>query len=257
MLPRLMPLAGALLALFISGCEPKPKLTPVQKEQLLATLAGLRERGVAADTKRHRGLELARNVVPRPDLGRCPIAVPMPPDMTRRHTFQEFLDVKELRLLEVETGKENPWKETGGPMWRSLGHSIGSYENDVKKDRLEDYGKDPGATLAQRFGEFEDPAKWQYDFYLLADEYVEPEMQGNGFSPGLLRGRLYVWSYPAGEIACAGDASATSSSSIGTRTFRGFENIAETINTLRMDLELESLRSALKHLFKAGPPKGG
>jgi hypothetical protein len=181
----------------------------------------------------------------------------MPPDLTGRRTVQQFVNVPALALLEVETGENDAWRETRGPKWRSLDFSVSSKESSIKDDTLDDYGKDPGATLLRSIGNLEDPATWQYDLYLLADAYVKPELQGSGFTPGSLRGRLYLWSYPTAEIACAAEASGKSSSSVGTRTFRGVENIAETVNVLRMDLETETLRSAVKQLYKAGPPQGG
>jgi len=165
-----------------------------------------------------------------------------------------LINAPAVQVLEVvDRGKPT---EEKGPKWRSLLSRLGTHEGSLQHEEVTGHGDDPASVILRELDE-SDPAKWDYDLYLLADEHVDAEMAGAGFSPGRLRGRLYVWSYAAGEIVCAADASGKSSSSVGTTTWGGVENIAQTVSVLRLDLWVETLRSGLAKLFRAGPPKGG
>ena len=198
------------LALASPACQGKPKLNGAQKEHLLKTLAGIRARGVEEDQKRRKGLEAAAMLVPRPDLGRCPVQVPKPPDLTRRRTFTNLAAVEAAQLLEVVDRGKAP--EGPGPLWRRLQSRMGLYESSIQRDDVESFGPSPGSALLEQVSALPDPAKWDYDLYLLADEHVEAAATADGFERGRLKGRLFVWSYKTHEIVCAANAGGTSSS---------------------------------------------
>src|SRR5262249_40773775 len=143
----------------------------------------------------------------------CPIKVEMPAvDGSERNFTNLGLDPV-LRLLEV-VPRDKHASPGPGPMWRKLEMEIDRCENDVRFGNLESYGDDPVRELIARVGRLSDPGSWDHDLLLLADELIEPKGGVLQFSPGRVRGRLFVYSYRTAEIACVGDAAGTNSDAV-------------------------------------------
>src|SRR5262249_2906819 len=151
--------------------------------------------------KRKKALAGAASLRPREDLGACPIKVDMPAVDGSKRDFMNLGFDPVRSLLQVVPRKELA-SPGPGPMWRKLEGEITVCENDVRYGTLENDGDEPVQALIARVGGLSDPGSWDHDFVLLADELVEPKSGELEFSPGRIRGRLFVYSYKTAEIVC-------------------------------------------------------
>jgi hypothetical protein len=199
-------------------------------------------------------------VVPRPDLGKCPIEV------------RSFGPPAGLGI----TGSKTAWGGFDVPRWKAdRGTDIlANFPDELASiERLgiayvDEVGTKPGPRgfrLASLLRDKE-PSRWQaeellktekeHDFELIIDDETLPEVVGEDkFASGTMRARFYVWDYEKGAIVCAARALATNSDRLhATGTDQGAVD-RQLKSGLTSDLREQALAEALKHLYAAGPPQ--
>lgn len=155
----------------------------------------------------------AAQVVPRPDLGACPIELPVrqPHDASRGGSFNN-LDAFDAIVMPGRQGfphavarGEPPEAPPAVEAARAAGARL--RERIREPGRVEDFTAMVGAARALGGG-------LTHDVVLLASELQRPVAApgGHTFTPGHVRGVAVLYDYATGSIACAGEVEAGNTS---------------------------------------------
>jgi hypothetical protein len=194
-----------------------------------------------------RRVELAKippTVVPRPDLGPCPVqAFALDPNAPADIPAPSDTIMEDLFLVQsAGFAQANEVATKLGPRRKMLDVSLRLLEGKDDADDLESARK-----LAER-------GAWTHDLVLVIDELTLPEMvDGDTFQPGLLRGRGYVWDFGKGAIVCAAMVRVESSDTVKVQLAESQSAAKVGAEYLRGDLFQRGIHEAKKSLVVAGP----
>lgn len=225
-------------------------------------VAAARAKTEELEKARKAALGSARGtIVPRPDLGKCPVAIPEfgPPrigrDLTGSKQAWGGFDVSRY-----QPGRENDLLANFPDELASIGRLGIAYADEVTQKpgprgfRMHALASDPS------------PGRWQVeallktegavDFELVIDDEVAPEMVGNDkFVPGTIRARFYVWDVDKRAIVCAARAIAQSSDRLHA-SGRDQDAVDQQMKSgLLSDLREQALVEAATRTYVAGPPR--
>lgn len=193
--------AGGLAKVARSGQPPRRPLTEATRvDSAREAIASARARAAAAQTRFEHDMRLAidGDLVPRPDLGACPLPLPAAPSlMAGRPSFP---------LLVVERDEVR-----------------GTLPSQAVAGVLADVRRAEGHLAAGRFEEaklyaraLDRPERFGYDVVLVARAATKPRaLSGSEYVPGEMAGRAYLYDFASGRVVCAGDVAARSSKAIG------------------------------------------
>jgi len=182
---------------------------------------------------RHAAMASAvATLVPRADLGPCPITVATPAGADD----YRFI----LTPTAGATTAQSPLEHECGRYGSGLLEGLAAHED------LDD-------LLASARAAVPAVAAHAWDATLLVDEREDPRLApGDTFVPGTIRGRLLVWSYDDAAFVCAADVVATNGDSV--LTFEsGSTREEDALYRVRRDLELQALTAGVRALVRAGP----
>lgn len=209
-------------------------------------IAGARARAASEQTRFEVALRSAidEGVVARPDLGACPITLPVQSSLTLGRSAFPLLMVDRSEIAGTL-----PSQAVAGVLAdvrRAEGHlAAGRFEEAALYGRALD--------RAERFG---------YDVVVVAHAEKKPRaLSGNEYEPGDIEGRAFVYEFKSGRVVCAGDVRAKSSRAIGyvysdrTDAPASLGAIASMTDAIREDIRLQTERAiigAIRH--RSGAP---
>jgi hypothetical protein len=206
----------------------------------------MRARLDVLDGERRRGFSAAKGtVVPRPDLGTCPIVL-----------------TKLVEALKAREGSSDAVPLFDVLRWEKDNPDADQF---VTAQRLgiafaDEVAKKPGPLhllgkhgMPRKAAEALTKTEGAIDAELVIDLALEPTLtERDSFTPGTLLGRFYVWEYQSAKISCAANVIVSSSMKMTTRTHSQLSFTFE--RGLRSDLRERAIKSALDGLSIAGPP---
>jgi hypothetical protein len=246
--------AGGGLAAFNSLRSCAARVSSADRTAILAALASGEQDAKERDQERLTALAATR-VVPRPDLGACPVTIEAPGPPQTSLGMQVMFPRRSDRL---ELSSPEEVLRGGGPRAHAVRVQIESV-----RDRL-DKGFELPSQRDERVPQLRASAeglraveRMPFDATLIVDARVDPRPEPSAppapgvkverrFHGGSLRGRFYVWSYQEKAIVCAALVDATSSDLVRTLS---------TQHDLDTDLEDQALRAAVAGLARAGAPR--
>jgi hypothetical protein len=199
-----------------SDAERRASSQTATAEQIAAVdaAADALEAGAAATIETWRaGMSRAAQVVPRPDLGRCPFQLPVrqPYDASRGGSFNN-LDSFSAIVFPGSQGFPHAIAVNDLPPVPP-----GVETSRSRATRLRERIREPGRV--ESFADIVAAARGlsrrlTYDVVLFASELERPRAAPDGrtFAPGRVRGVAVLYDYSAGSIACAGAVEARNTS---------------------------------------------
>lgn len=256
-------LVSALVAVFVAAGlvkvarsgQPPPRhpLTEATRvDSARAAIAGARARAAAAQSRFEDGMRLAigasleedgAHLVPRPDLGPCPVRLPAVSSLVAgRPSFP---------LLVVERNEVNgtlPSQAVAGVL-----ADVRRAERHLAAGRFEE------AKLYARA--LDRPERFGYDVVLVARAATKPRaLSGSEYVPGEMAGRAYLYDFASGRVVCAGDIAAKSSKAIGyvfsdrSDTPAWLGPMASMGDAIQEDIRLQTERAIVHAMtWRAGP----
>jgi hypothetical protein len=264
--------ALAVLLLLAPGCR-NPFGEPPERAEIERLVAETRTK--MDELERHRKTELPKalaTLVPRPDLGRCPIEVADPiggpaqneavPGLAPEHV--QFLRDNAIDRMKQRFAVRAPEEVAGAP----------SPFIDATRSELDLIANviDPRAGFTASLdwpAELEKARRlaakesWDYDIVVVAEEREPPKLlapkpgdRSFSFVEGKLRGRAYLYSYAEGKVLCAASVEATSSDDVRASIplLDPSRPADATMATkLAEDLEANAMSAAARGMVLAGP----
>jgi len=239
-------LAGGVAKAARSHQPPRRPVTEAARiDGARVAIAGARARAAAAQLRFETTMREAilDDVVPRPDLGACPISLPAASSLAAgRSSFP---------LLTVERSEVD-----------------GTLPSQAVAGVLADVRRAEGHLAAGRFEEaklyaraLDRPERFGYDVVLVARTTREPRaMSGREYEPGEIEGRAYLYDFSSGRVVCAGDVAAKSSRAIGyvysdrSDTPPSLGPVASMGDAIHEDIRLQTERAIVAALrWRSGP----
>lgn len=226
-------------------------------------IASARAKTEELEKARKAALGSARGtIVPRPDLGKCPVAIPEfgPPrfgnkDLTGSKQAWGGFDVSRY-----EPGREDDFLANFPDELASIERLGIAYADEVTQK------PGPRGFRMHSLAGDKSPSRWQveallktedaFDFELVIDDEIAPEMVGNDkFVAGTIRARFYVWDVDKRAIVCAARALAQSSDRLHAsgRDQGAVDHLMKS--GLLSDLREQALIEAATRTYVAGPPR--
>ena len=194
-------------------------------------------------------LEVAlQTLEPRPDLGPCPINVPIvgTEDMKqlgKREPADADVNWRSIRAEQMMIVKLGELATTKSVRLENVEKMLASEQSSLNAKNAADVEK-----WLRRFG---DVKHTSWEMVIVADQRVDPAIvEQEKFRPGIVLGRTFVYSHLEGKVVCAGRVAARSSPLLRT------ENVTTKDGKdwhLVFDLENETYREAARKLSAAGP----
>jgi hypothetical protein len=218
----------------LAACKPADATPP----DFPAAVAEARRAGEELDKERREALvKAASTIVPRADLGRCPVEVKLPglqfkaimPNQVAisMATAKPGLDV--LTMSEAET---------------KPGPTLGLQK--IKLDILAGEAKRGYPDVVARAREMGTPGWFDVDLVVVSIARTDPEIVGSDkFKSGELIGRAYLWSYKEHTVLCAATVTVESSDTVDVA--------GGSPEYLRGDLDAQAILQAKERLVRAGP----
>lgn len=208
-------------------------------------IAGARARAASAQlgfeaTMREAILD---DVVPRPDLGTCPIALPAATSLVSGRPAFPLLTVDRSELH-------------------------GTLPSQAVAGVLADVRRAEAHLAAGHFEEaklyaraLDRPERFAYDVVLVARTAKKPRaVSGRVYEPGEIEGRAYLYDFSSGRVLCAGDVAARSSKEIGyvysdrSDTPPSLGPVASMGDAIHEDIRLQTERAIVAALrWRSGP----
>jgi hypothetical protein len=228
---------------------PPPAAAPAEVERIGKLADEMRAIARAADAKRTKALlQAAMTMEPRPDLGPCPINVPIvgTENMQRlgqgepRDADINWRSIRGDQMMvvnrdELVTAKSVRLKHVEGML-------------DSEQQRLNAKNVADTEKWLRYYGSLEN-ASWE--MVVIADKRVDPEIAEEGkFKSGFVIGRAFVYSHPSEKVVCAGRVVSHSSELLRHKPLT-MQNGKDW--NLVFDLENETFREAATKLVAVGP----
>lgn len=207
---------------------------------------GARARAVGAQNKFDRGVREAvgQDLGPRPDLGACPITLPVASSLVSGRPAFPLLNVERVEIRETLPSQ-----------------AVAEILFDVR--RAESHLAAGRTAEAALYGRALDrPERFGFEVVLVARVSKRPyALSGNAYEPGELDGRAYLYDFATERVICAGDVRAKSSKAIGY-TFServdapvALGPTASMGDAISEDIRLQSERAIVEAVrWRAGPP---
>ena len=273
--------ARLLLAVLLAGAsaacsrnDPPPAAAPAEVERIAKLADEMRAVARAADAKRTAALtDALQTLEPRPDLGPCPINVPIvgTEDMKQIGNQEPAdADINSRAVPKAPAEQPAPTERSEGERnWRSIRAEqmmivkLGELTT-TKSVRLEQVEKmlafEQSSLNAKNSADVEkwlryygDVKNTSWEMVIVADQRIDPAIAEQGkFRPGIVLGRTFVYSHVEGKVVCAGRVAAHSSELLHTK------NVTTQDGKdwhLVFDLENETYREAARKLVAAGPAR--
>lgn len=204
-------LVGVLVALFVAGglvkvarssqAPPPRHVTEATRiDRARSAIAGARARAASAQTRFQSTMReaIAQDLVARPDLGACPVALRASPSLAARRSAFPLLTVGRSEL-----DGTLPSQAVAGVL-----ADVRRAEEHLAAGRFEE------ANLYARA--LDRPERFGFDVVLVACAEHKPRaVSGSEYVPGEIEGRVYVYDFATSRVVCAGDVTARSSKQIG------------------------------------------
>jgi hypothetical protein len=249
-----------VLALFLTSCADAE--VEKRRAQIQESLAQARALAPGFEKQRRSGLAAAVGgaLVPRPDLGACPVpgSLPFgdPPARVSQDRIWKLMALAGgLEVAGIGVLDRPALATTPSPRAAKLEVSLGAIERDLlDPDKLEGPA---GAKLVARAADLAQRTWWTCDLVVVADRQILPRQQGaQQFVPGMLVGQAFVWDYQKNQVICSAPVEAHSSSEVTDWRLR--INQQDTTQDLHLkelqnDLHINACKNALSRLVLAGP----
>ena len=237
-------------AIALSSCKEDPPIVIPQAEREEATKAldEARKYVDAAESQRREALGLAiATLVPRTDLGTCPIKVPfVGSEAVLGKTDHDLpADWRTTRANQMSVVSRAQAKATEGALYK---YSISML--DFERQRLEEPPREPtvGKDVAKWARYYGGKESWTWEMTIVANLRVDPKKASEGkFGSGLIVGRAFVYDFVQKKVVCAAEVRAQNSELL-------YGGAAEEFS-LKFDLENEAYRAAARALVMAGPKR--
>jgi hypothetical protein len=242
-----MRLRRGIIGLFVIAATAPLACSKRSGPDIAQLSAQARKLGDELDGQRRSVLaQIPPTVVPRPDLGPCPVAAfqkdPYEPTDTPAMSDTIMEDVFLVRSSGFADAKEVATKS--GPRRRLLETELRLYEGKTSAEDVEHVRK-----TTQR-------AWFEPDLVLVIDELALPALlDDKTFQAGMLRGRAYVWDFEKAAIVCASMVYVESSPTVKLKLTTGEAVPKNGAEYLRGDLYEQGMKEAMSSLVVAGPRK--
>jgi hypothetical protein len=230
-------------------------LTAEQRATIRKVLDEAQARAAEARTGWHAAIAaaIAERVAERPDLGPCPISVPLPARLsTEAPSLPSWLTVARAP---VDVAAVEPAR------WSSQQRAA----SELEKRATEQSTDREAERLMQEVQAFGKADVWTWDVLMIVVKRVDgsdARKEGDFFISGEVDGSAYLYDYRSRAITCAGRVHAKNSNKVefmseGGRSFgkRGIQDVPARRRAIDNDLTQESYAAAAEALrFRAGPP---
>lgn len=203
------------------------------------------------------GMAGAAKLVPRLDLGPCPVELPMrqPVSAARGGSFN---NLDSFGAIVFPGRKAFPYAVAHGGLLPSSPPRVDEVRSRAaelrerirRPGRLEDHARTVESARALGEG-------WTYDVVLFADVYERPfaDAGGASFTPGRVHGIAVLYDYRSGSPLCAGEVTAESTSAHVEYTAQLLNEATTLQASLDAELDAEVERAIARGLrFRAGEP---
>jgi hypothetical protein len=252
-------IVGVLVAVFCAGGLAKvarssqmPPRRPISDatrvDRARTAIVGARQRASSAQSQFESSMReaLARDLVARPDLGACPVALPPASALSVGRSAFPLLTVDRTELE-------------------------GTLPSQAVAGVLADVRRAEGHLVAGRFEEaklyaraLDRPERFGYDVVLVANATKKPRaLSGREYVPGEIEGRVYVYDFASARVVCAGNIKAKSSKAIGyvysdrSDTPPSLGPVASMGDAIHEDIRLQTERAIVDAVrWRAGEPLG-
>jgi hypothetical protein len=209
------------------------------------------------DAEWHTGVDdaLAKDVGPRKDLGRCPLAMPTLQFETTFATVDATLarvglqDVVRPSAIKVVTPAE--LGSTSSLTARQI-----RYDTNNLRAHTDGVNERDGEYLLAEAQKAADPSRWKWDAIVILDAERSArhvDLDAGTFASGSSRGRVLVFDYATKKVACAADFEAKNSARVTVKADQP-EDLAENAKAkLANDLLVQTIKAAFQELWVAGP----
>lgn len=246
---------GSSLAAFVIvvGCKgnsnsyERPKLSAEDQAVNAKLATELRARFEPLELERRAGLKaaLAGEVVPRSDLGHCPIKVDLANPLDRKPGGFDLAKMEsQLRAYIRVTVDRFPTAQEAvtlnGPLWGATLTALKRGETSSRE------------SLTKEIATIEAPGYWDWDLVIvkLADDKAQKSDDGT-FTGGNFRGRAFLWSFADHKMLCGAELD-LQLSKIKYRESGSTDDFAVSAG---VGLSFQVLKEARDKLLVVGPPK--
>lgn len=238
---------GGAITMARSGRPPRRAPTPeaARVDGARAAILGASVRAASAQSRFEAGVReaIADAVVARPDLGTCPIELPVASSLALGRPSFPLLTVQPAELA-------------------------GSLPSQAVAGVLVDVRRAEAHLAAGRFEEaklygraLDRPERFAYDVVLVMRASKQPHaLSGSEYEPGAVDGQAYVYDFAAGRVVCTAEVSAKSSREIGyvysdrSDTPPSLGPVARMGDAIADDIRLQTERAIVAALrWRAGP----
>ena len=238
---------GGAIKMARSGTPPRraPMPEAARVDSARAAILGASARAAAAQSRFETGVReaIADAVVARPDLGACPVELPVASSMALGRPSFPLLTVQRAELT-------------------------GSLPSQAVAGVLADVRRAEAHLAAGRFEEaklygraLDRPERFAYDVVLVMHASKQPHaLSGSEYEPGAIEGRAYVYDFATGRVVCTGEVSARSSLEIGyvysdrSDTPPSLGPVARMGDAIADDIRLQTERAIVAAVrWRAGP----
>lgn len=238
---------GGAITMARSGRPPRRAPTPeaARVDGARAAILGASVRAASAQSRFEAGVReaIADAVVARPDLGTCPIELPVASSLALGRPSFPLLTVQPAELT-------------------------GSLPSQAVAGVLVDVRRAEAHLAAGRFEEaklygraLDRPERFAYDVVLVMRASKQPHaLSGSEYEPGAVDGQAYVYDFAAGRVVCTAEVSAKSSREIGyvysdrSDTPPSLGPVARMGDAIADDIRLQTERAIVAALrWRAGP----
>ncbi len=229
--------------------------TPEQRAQVERALAAAEAALPARNAEFAAAMAAGSALVVRPDLGPCPIHVPL----RAEGSAQDGYSVNNTQFFEALgfPGRPSfPWAQSpvvgDAPRVAYARERIASLRASITRhDTLEILASEVRAA-EELTGAF-----WTYDVVIVATMWRMPsaDVTGTSFEGGYVSGTAYLHDYASGSVLCAGSIEASTTSEVVDYRATGFDE-GRTLNDMLRAEMVGQIERAISRgvVYRAGPP---
>jgi len=206
-----------------------------------------------ADGKRTAALvEAVGHLVPRPDLGPCPIAIPvvgseaMFGDQEPDNAPVGWRSIRANQMMVVDKAAV---ASPPSVRRKHIAQMLDFEQSSLNAPRPGD--NDVVADVIRWSRYYADPSNTPWELVVIAERRIDAKLvDRDKFRSGLILGTAFVYSYVEERVACAGSVLAENSDMV---TAHGVKTTDGKDFDLVFDLDNEAFRSAARAMYVAGP----